>query len=292
MKKLTNSLLAAAAIIASVSTVSADESSSKTGFYLGGNVGGANTNVQYSFTNAGSAQTPTGPGTYVAGQIVGSGALANYVQAAKADGGKFNPLFGLFAGYGMQSGSLYFGGEIYGGFDSAKVMPYDDTASGNGSVTGTGTGSAEIPVYGKASVKRTNFYGIAPRLGFLVTPSTLLYVKLGIEGGKWKATVNPGGFAFVGGQINGVGPVYPGDNGTAKVPYTGSKSSISFAPGIGLDAFITKNLFVRAEYSYLFGPKITVKQNTYFNESWSGDSATHTFKITQQSFKVGVGYKF
>jgi len=59
-----------------------------------------------------------------------------------------------------------------------------------------------------------------------------------------------------------------------------------------MDAFITNNLFLRAEYSYLFGPKITVRQDTKASNSWGGEYANHTFQITQQSFKVGVGYKF
>lgn len=172
---------------------------------------------------------------------------------------------------------MYFGGEVYGGFDSTKVTPYNDLASG-----------ADVSFF-KSSVKRTNFYGIAPRVGAFITPSTMLYVKLGIEGGKWKATVqdnqNP--------TWNTATAYTDAQKAAAIKAFSSSKNSISFVPGLGLDAFITKNLFLRAEYSYMFGPKITVKQTDQGPVySMPGDTMTHTFNITQQTFKVGVGYKF
>jgi len=271
MKKFTSALLVAAAAVTSAYADGAVSSDSKTGAYLGGNVGMANTNVKYSYTNVGAIGTASGLGeSGLTGKTISSSS-AN-AQAGSSQAGKMNPLFGLFAGYGMQVGTMYFGGEIYAGFDSAKVEAFNDA----GTTSGT-SGSRAFPL-GKASVKRTNFYGLAPRLGFFVTPSTMLYVKLGIEGGKWQATKTSASNDFATAAQN--------------VATKGNKSGISFAPGLGLDAFITKNLFLRAEYTYLFGPKITVKQDTTASQSWGGDSAKHTFAITQQSFKVGLGYKF
>lgn len=249
MKKFASALLAVTALTANVFAAGAADS--KTGAYLGGNVGMANTNVKYS---------------YLTGKLDGT-PLTN-VNDYKSQAGKVNALFGLFAGYGVQVGSMYFGGEVYGGFDSAKVTAYDDSAT------------AASQSYWKSSVKRTSFYGLAPRLGAFITPSTMLYVKLAIEGGKWKAQVQP------------TGTIAAGDNGKSGKLFTSSKGGISFAPAIGLDAFITKNLFLRAEYSYLFGPKITIAQDTSNLTSCAGTLATHKFQITQQTFKVGVGYKF
>lgn len=262
MKKFTSALLAVTALTAA-NAFAAGAVESKTGAYLGGNVGMANTNVKYGYMN----------------QNVGK---AVRQQNFKAETGKFNALFGLFAGYGMQVGSMYFGGEVYGGFDSTKVSAYDDSASG------TSVG------YWKASVKRTNFYGIAPRLGFFVTPSTMLYAKLGIEGGKWTATVNPNaGTIDTYASTTGTNPT--ADQKTkSKIATVASKNSISFTPGLGVDMFVSKSLFIRAEYSYMFGPKITAVQDTngYNNDVMDGSSVKHTFQITQQTFKVGVGYKF
>lgn len=261
MKKFTSALLAVTALTAA-NAFAAGAVDSKTGAYVGGNVGMANTSVKYGFVSSNSN---------------GAAIAANKMTNAKFDGGKMNPLFGLFSGYGMQVGTMYFGGEVYGGFDSAKVAPYDDLA------TGTQTS------FWKGSVKRTNFYGIAPRLGFFVTPSTMLYAKLGIEGGKWKAAVDPN---F--GTIDAYNNASATAKAASKKQFSSTKNAISFVPALGLDAFITKNLFLRAEYSYMFGPKITVKQDVsgFDNALVPGDTMTHSFQITQQTFKVGVGYKF
>jgi len=275
MKKFTSALLAVTAL-ATVSVYAdgavSGGSESKTGAYVGGNLGLANTNVKYGFSNVGSSATVSGPGTLAAGAAVSAGSTNAQVQNLSA--GKMNPLFGLFAGYGMQVDRMYFGGEIYGAFDSAKVETYNDSGSGQGSASGTGTG-AYYPL-GKASVKRTSFYGLAPRVGAFITASTMIYMKLGIEGGKWEAT-----------QTSSSNDKYAPNVVTKK-----TKNALSFAPGLGLDAFITNNLFLRAEYTYLFGPKVTLKQDTTASSSWGGTYANHTFQITQQSFKVGVGYKF
>lgn len=258
MKKFTSALLAVTALTAA-NAFAAGAVDSKTGAYVGGNVGMANTNVKYSYVSSNSNGT----------------ALTTTLNSFKADAGKMNPVFGLFAGYGMQVGTMYFGGEVYGGFDSAKVIAYDDSASG------------VAAGFWKSSVKRTNFYGLAPRVGFFVTPSTMLYVKLGVEGGKWKAMIDPNMNV-----VNGHNNSTAAGRAASGKQFNASKSGISFAPGLGLDAFITKNLFLRAEYSYLFGPKITVVQDTSGLGTAPGDRVTHKFQITQQTFKVGVGYKF
>jgi len=237
---------------------------SKTGAYLGGNLGLANTNVKYDYKNLNvSASKPYRQ------------------QNTKFESGKMNPLFGLFAGYGMQVGTMYFGGEVYGGFDSAKVSPFDDSGSANN------TG------FWKTTVKRTNFYGIAPRLGFFVAPSTMMYVKLGIEGGKWKATINPNA-GTIDSYTGGTTSPTSAQKEASKLATNSSKNSISFVPAVGFDMFVSKSLFIRAEYSYMFGPKLSFVQNTtgYNNDLMDGDSVRHNVKITQQTFKVGVGYKF
>lgn len=261
MKKFTSALLAVTALTAA-NAFAAGAVDSKTGAYVGGNVGMANTNVKYDYVTGGKSVTVAGNVTTVTANDTTA------INNLKTDAGKMNPLFGLFAGYGMQVGTMYFGGEVYGGFDSAKVTPFDDSAT------------VASQSFWKTTVKRTNFYGLAPRLGFFVTPSTMLYVKLGIEGGKWKVT------------SKGTGTFTSNDNGVSSRLFSTSKNSISFAPGLGLDAFVTKNLFLRAEYSYMFGPKVTLNQDITYLNSAQGTIVKHTFNITQQTFKVGVGYKF
>lgn len=264
MRKLTTALLAAAAISGAAF---AEGSAASNGFYLGANAGVANTNVKYSFSNQNLS--------------AGNGYSASaYQQNFKTDSGKMAGVFGIFAGYGMVVGQgAYFGGEVYGGLDTSKVTPYDDSASG--SAAG----------FFKATVKRTNFYGLAARVGYMVTPSTLAYIRLGIEGGKWKADVIPNAATITASQNTAT----PAQQAASNKTFSKSKNAISFAPGLGLEAYITKNMFLRAEYSYLFGPTINgLNQDItgYPNGIFNGTNVIHSFKITQHQFKIGVGYKF
>jgi len=268
MRKLTTALLAAAAISGAAF---AEGNTASSGFYLGANAGVANTNVKYSFANQNVSNLNATNYT-----------VAQLTQNFKADSGKMAGIFGAFAGYGMVVGQgAYFGGEVYGGLDSSKLSPYDD------SNTGAATG------YFKATVKRTNFYGLAARVGYMVTPSTLAYIRLGIEGGKWQAQVVPDS-ATITQQPTAFNSATDAQKAASNKTFTKSKNSISFAPGLGLEAYITKNMFLRAEYSYLFGPTINLSQDItgYPNSAFAGSSVAHSFKITQHQFKIGVGYKF
>ncbi len=262
MKKLTSILMVAAA-----ATAAQAEGTSATGFYAGLNAGIANTQAKYT------AQSQNATAAASTSQTV------NFTSQT----GKMGALFGVFAGYGMSfAQGAYAGFEVYGGLDTTKFDAYNDSA----------TSYSGFP---KATLKRTNFYGFAPRVGYMITPSTLAYVRLGVEAGKWKMDVTPNQ------QINanyyGSGAT-PGTDATQianmKKTFSASKSSFSFVPGVGLEVFLNKNLFLRAEYTYLFGPKVTVNQDTsyYLNSYINGSSVKHEAKITQHAFKLGVGYKF
>jgi opacity protein-like surface antigen len=260
MKKLTTALLAAAALTTAVSA----EGGSNTGFYLGASAGVANTNVKYNFiteTNLASNRP---------------------VQNFNNTTGKMAGLFGVFAGYGMVLGQgAYVGGEVYGGFDTTKVTPYDDSAT-TAPVAAAGGG------YHKTTVKRSSFYGLAARVGYMITPSTLAYIRLGVEAGKWTMQVVP--------NQNGTAANISDATqlSTVQATQTKSKNSINFAPGLGFETYINKNLFVRAEYSYLFGPSITINEPTkgLSNSYLNGENLKNTAKISQHAFKIGVGYKF
>lgn len=262
MKKLTTALLAAAAL----TTAAFAEGSAGTGFYLGASAGVANTNVKYS---------------YVSEQPKASGTTQNF----NSQSGKMAGLFGAFAGYGMVVGQgAYVGGEVYGGFDTTKVTPYDDSATNTVGLNPNG--------FHKTTVKRSNFYGLAARLGYMVTPSTLAYIRLGVEAGKWTAQVVPNQAAVS--ASASANAATSAQTASALATVSKSKNSISFAPGLGLETYINKNLFIRAEYSYLFGPSITAIQDTTAvqNSYINGNSMKHTIKISQHAFKIGVGYKF
>lgn len=275
MKKFLNTMLVTAAVVAASTTAHAANAGAKVaqGAYIGASAGAANTNVKASWV-AKNATVPAGSST------------AAETRLAKTDAGKMAGIFGLVAGYNFQSGSLVYGGEIYGGFDSTKVTAFDDSGSGN---------STEFALW-SSSVKRTNFMGFAPRFGFMIAPNTLMYARLGVEFGKWKAKIDPNVATLnLAGNISALTPpagMTAAQMVAASTPSTvGSKGGMSFAPGLGMEVYMGK-AFLRAQYSYLFGPKITLTQNTIGYGYVNGTSATHTFKMSQHKVELAVGYKF
>lgn len=260
-----NTLLVTAAVVSAASVASAASAGKVAqGAYLGASAGAANTNVKYNrYASGGTATTTPAEAEYFNSNI-----------------GKTAGIFGLLAGYNFQSGSFVFGGEIYGGLDSTKVTAYDDTASGI---------STERSVIGSVTVKRTNFFGFAPRLGFMVAPNTLMYARLGVEFGKWKGTSTPNLAAI----SNANAFVGTADNSDERKVNTSSKGSMSFAPGLGMEVYMGK-AFLRAQYSYLFGPKVAIQQNMkdFVPTSYNGEFANHSMKINQHKVELAVGYKF
>ncbi|MBY0280894.1 MAG: outer membrane beta-barrel protein [Alphaproteobacteria bacterium] len=265
MRKLTTALLIAASV---TGAAFAEGNTASSGFYLGANAGFAANLVKYDYQNQGLTATSNS-------SVAANTNTASMQQITKMNN-KTAALFGVFAGYGMVVGQgAYFGGELFGGLDTTNVSPFDDSASGKN------------VGYWKSTLKRTNFYGLAARVGYMVTPSTLAYIRLAVEAGKWKASVIPNAATI---DTLGSGSNIALDKQTVSK----SKNSLSFAPGFGMEAYITKNMFIRAEYSYLFGPKITMTQDisAITQSLLNGSSVQHNFKVTQHQFKIGVGYKF
>ena len=276
MKKFLNTMLITAAVVSAASVVSASTGAKVAqGAYLGASAGAANTNVKHERVASGKM---TGGG--VAGAAIVGSNVATETNILKSDAGKTAGLFGLIAGYNFQSGSLVFGGEIYGGLDSTKVNVSNDTASG---------ASADSAAYGSLTVKRTNFMGFAPRLGFMVAPNTLMYARLGVEFGKWKATSTPNSQGLAAQKTTFT--VSTANNLLSDMTFSASKGGMSFAPGLGMEVYMGK-AFVRAQYSYLFGPKITLTQDMRGNAMYNGEFAVHTLKTSQHKVELAVGYKF
>jgi opacity protein-like surface antigen len=202
----------------------------------------------------------------------------------ESESGKSLGILSAFLGYGKQIQRFYVGVDVYGGYDFAKVTGFDNTK------TGSNHG------FWAASVTHKFYYGLSPRIGYKLAPSVLAYIGVNIEMGKWEAKIvpDPGISDDVGVTYNGPGG---GLIGQARVneslrTRTATKNALTFAPRIGIDVMLTRNVFARAEYSYLFGPKITINQNTAGIYAVASDSVTQRFSITQQRFLISVGYKF
>lgn len=202
----------------------------------------------------------------------------------KSEGGKSLGILSAFLGYGKQIQRFYMGVDIYGGYDFAKVTAFDNTNSGNNHG------------FWAASVTHKFYYGLSPRVGYKLAPSILAYIGVNVEMGKWEVKIVPDSDIADDVALN-----YRGSGGgligQARVneslrTRTVAKNALTFAPRIGVDIMLTRNVFARAEYSYLFGPKITINQYTAGIYAVASDTVTQRFSITQQRFLISVGYKF
>lgn len=259
--------LALLATVALIGTASADVPACATAansFYAGVSLGLANTNVKYNMRNV-------NVGAAVIGQNYG------------IDAGKAGLQYGVLGGYNMGLGNgVVVGVELFAGGDSSKVKNMNDNSGINYNV-------------GKESVKRTMYYGLAPRIGYMITPNVLAYVRLGVEAGKWKAQFTPDAAAIDGISSTVVGKNSDEQKATAKKVKTASKNRINFAPGVGMDVLVSKNIFVRAQYHYVFGPKMTINWNEVdgiTSNLFNGSNQIRTYKVSQHVVSLAVGYKF
>ena len=219
----------ALALVASAVTLSAANANISTGFYLGATAG-------YGATSG----KLTGAGVNGAGAQVA-------VNGSNDIGGNAANI-GIIGGYGWVTGCMYYGGEIGYSFENTKIRDNFNNAAN----------------VGTAELKRNGYFNAALRGGYLFTPNTMFYVRLGVNWGKWTFNV----------------PTTP----TATL--TGSKNRMSFTPGLGLETAIHKNVYLRVEYNYEFGSSVRAKASDNANTFVNAGS------IRSQSAKVGLAYKF
>lgn len=178
--------------------------------------------------------------------------------------GKKSFLGGIFAGYGMGVGSCaYVGAELYGNFGNSNAKLVDATEEDADSR------------YFNVSMKRGYNLGAKVRLGYTVSPQAMVFLGLGLEYSKVELKSE---------NIQNATP-QTGVETTVKK----NKRNINFAPSIGMDMFLNKNVFLRGEFTYVVGikNKIEPKQASVVN-----GTATIKANMTQQRFALGLGYKF
>ena len=176
-----------------------------------------------------------------------TGKVSNSVNnAGSADFGSGFGNIGIHGGYGWVTGCLYLGGELSYTFENAKA---NNTVGGNGNL----------------QLKRNGYARAALRGGYLFTPSTMGYIALGGNWGKY--TLNDS-------------RTFPNN------AISGSKNRLSFAPGVGVETAVHKNVYLRLEYNYEFGPSVRATSATNANDF------TNVGTIRSQSGKVGLSYKF
>lgn len=209
-----------------------------------------------------AAQANIGTGFYI-GAHTGFDSVATDMEATsplllggtsvnKAHMGRGNANVGLFAGYGMVNGCFYYGGELGYTFSSTKIRSTPDSTAANQFI----------------ELKRSGYFNAAVRLGYLFSQNTMGYVRLGVNWGKWnlRDTVNAG---------------------TVAAPVSASKNSASFAPGVGIETALNRNVSLRAEWTYEFGRNLRVN-----NAAAPTTTFTTAKSIRTSSFKLGIAYRF
>jgi outer membrane autotransporter protein len=169
----------------------------------------------------------------------------NNTNPDKASHGAQSFLGGLFAGYGMGIGNCaYVGGEAYVNFHDTNVKYQSDNTT-------------------KWTAKNNVNCGAKVRLGYTVSPQAMIFLGLGAEYAKWELK-------------------YDRNTRLSKSSMSTTKDTLAFTPSVGTDLFMTKNLFVRAEYTYV--APVNVDLGTKPN------STNH--KINLHRAVLGLGYKF
>lgn len=165
-------------------------------------------------------------------------------------------LGGLFAGYGMGIGSCaYVGGELYVNFNNTNVKIFENQGV-------------------KYTAKNTYNYGAKIRLGYTVSQQAMIFLGLGIEQSRWQFKEEFANVAAAGGR---------------QLEFKKNKTSTAFAPSVGMEMFMTKNIFVRGEYTYVTGPKAKFEGA---DQPFSDTGVTAKFNASQHRFALGLGYKF
>lgn len=190
--------------------------------------------------------------------VLAAFALALSMGAAHAADAKFDGFYGGLKG-------TYSNGGVDLGGDAGVGTSLDIDGFGGGAFAGYGktfgnwyVGGELSADYAKlsgeiagsdADVTKSHSFGAAVRAGYLVSPNVLGYGLVGVERGKFKA------------NIDGLGE--------------DSANLIGFRAGIGAETFMTKNVSLRTEVSYV---------------NWGGKGDVDG--IDELRADVGVAYHF
>lgn len=175
----------------------------------------------------------------------------NYARSTNTGGTLFNGA--LFGGYGKTFGQFYVGGELVVALTSGNVP------------AGTIDSNTGISEPGKFQSK----WSINPlfRVGGLIAPKTLAYIKAGM--------------ANTGFEITSIGGTDSNNQ------YTTYKKNIwGFSTGAGLETLITEKISIRLDYTF----------NLYPKKTWpvGGGATPDTGKIMPREniVRIGAAYNF
>lgn len=258
----TNFKLAALALCALF--VAPQITQAESSYYVGGNLGVSRTAAKYNGFSM--------DGYGADGVLYYAGRDKPYnINSSKSS---FNPAFDLFTGFGyLMNSNFYLGLELYAGLDFNQKTAYNGYSS---------DATKSFPVI---KVKRNGFIGLAGRVGYMVAKTALVYARFAAEGSRWNAESDLSAAALIPGLPQA-------EYNLTEAKKSKQASRVNFSTGLGADYFLNKNLFMRAEANYLFGPSIQFIQNKDAYTSMRGIYLNHKVKVNQSMFKLGLGYKF
>ena len=219
------------------------------------NYGGAyiGANIGYS---AGKTQMTTGSlGGGNWGTVASNSLKADDISIKGATGG-------LHGGYGHMVLP-----QLYLGLDATAALEGVDGKQNQSRVINNS-------VTFNTSSKKKDSFGLAARIG---TPIDrfLVYAKLGVVSSNFEHSAQ---------TTSTVSPAVAADNAIVKE----SKSLTAFAPGLGFETMLTKNIMAGGEYTYLQYGKHSMTLN---NQAGSGTMPI-SFQPRENVFKVRLSYKF
>lgn len=127
-------------------------------------------------------------------------------------------------------------------------------------------------------------YGGRLKLGYLITPKSMIYILAGVEYTKFDVDANR---SFI---MQGL-PL-------ATNNYSFSKNEFAFVPGVGIETMLSNKLSVKAQYTYAMYPRITnhhdFNTNTHFESSTVAitDTSDDKIEISHAVFTLGLTYHF
>ncbi len=213
-----------------------------TGFYFGIDIGGRNNKDSFLTTNAGGALFPVAIGATNPRNLDHNGF---YVSER--------------LGYDYQMNSFVIGVEGLIGANTGKKASY-------------GLPGLSLIQPDRIAARAYLDYAIRARLGYLVTPATLLYVNGGFAGQSLTTHLS----CAVGPWCTAI------RNEAQKTSYAG------YTVGAGVEQHLFGGLFARADYRYSgFGNKTSV-----FFANAPFDQIVGRTKLKTHTFTVGLDYKF
>lgn len=189
-----------------------------------------------------------------------------YFSKTKPNSGKFGLGAGVYAGYGMVSGCMYYAGELAYNYNGAQTK-----SSSSSNFTSFIFDDNDLTQNTRLKIENEHTFNFAALIGTKLTPSTVLYVRIG--GNVSKIEMKASIFAQ---HINK------------------NKTRLSFAPGFGVETSMHKNWVARLEYSYDLGQGVS-KSKT-LPDPVGLATRTQTFKthikhINTHSVKFGIAYR-